>query len=100
MVQLNKKTDIVCDAAAEAPRPEPRICKCQNGGLCVESDESDELKCDCLTDFHGDYCEIQLGLSKSAGDSNATAIVVPIVVILLVLGSAVGVWFFIRKRPL
>ncbi|KAK9680220.1 Low-density lipoprotein receptor domain class A [Popillia japonica] len=98
-VQNHKKADITCDAAAESPRPEPRVCKCQNGGLCIESEGTDELQCNCLMDFHGDFCEIQLGLSKSAGASNATAIVVPIIVILLVLGSAVGVWFFIRKRP-
>lgn len=93
------KAEIICDAASERPRPEPRICTCQNGGLCRESD-GEELLCECLDDFHGQYCEVHVGHSRTHGASNTAAIIIPIVVILLVVGAATGVWLFLRKRPL
>lgn len=84
--------------AAERPRPSPRICPCQNGGLCRE-DADLELACDCMSDFGGVHCEKLLGHSHSHSPGNTAAIVVPITVILLVLLAAGGVWFVIRKRP-
>ncbi|KAJ8924543.1 hypothetical protein NQ315_000691, partial [Exocentrus adspersus] len=93
------KADIVCDAAAERERPEPRICECQNGGLCRESEDNNDLTCECLPEYQGQFCDVHTAHSRTGGAANTTAIVVPIVVILLVLGAATGVWFFIRKRP-
>ncbi|KAF2897473.1 hypothetical protein ILUMI_08703 [Ignelater luminosus] len=92
------KSDITCDAASERPRPAPRICACENGGMCRETDTGD-LMCDCPSDFHGQYCEVHVAHSKNPNSSNTIAIVIPIVVIILVLGAATGVWFFLRKRP-
>lgn len=97
------KTEEICDAAAERPRPEPLVCKCENGGSCREpkpDSEENKLWCECPTGFLGEFCEVHTARSSRPGGANTTAIVVPIVVILLVLGAATGVWFFIRKRPL
>lgn len=92
--------EVICDAAAERPRPEPRICTCENGGLCSETD-SNELTCDCLDGYTGSNCERSLGgHTYSPDNGNTAAIVVPIMVILLVLLAAGGVWYVIRKRPL
>lgn len=93
------KAEITCDAPSERPRPAPRICPCQNGGLCRES-ETGDLVCECPEFFSGQYCDVHVLHSRTPGETNTAAIVIPIVVILLVLGAATGVWFFIRKRPL
>lgn len=86
-------------SAAERARPAPKICSCQNGGVCRE-DESGKLVCECLVEFDGQMCETSLGHSYNPGQSNTAAIVVPIMVFLLVLMAAAGVWYVIRKRPL
>lgn len=91
--------DVICDAAAERPRPAPRICPCENSGLCTE-DDSGNLMCDCLPSFTGERCEQVLGHTYGPSGSNVAAVVVPIMVILLVLLAAGGVWYVIRKRPL
>lgn len=98
-VPHRSKAEIVCDAAAERPRPAPRICSCQNGGICRESDSGD-LVCECAENYQGQYCDVRIGHSRIPGASSTAAVVVPIIVILLVLGAATGVWFFLRKRPL
>lgn len=100
MFSHRSKTDIICDAAAERPRPAPRICPCENGGICREStDDQTELVCDCPPDYLGQYCDVHVAKSMQGGAA-ATAIVVPIVVVLLVLAAATGVWMYLRKRPL
>lgn len=93
------KTEIVCDAATEPERPRPKICSCQNGGFCRETDTK-ELLCECLPGYQGQFCDIHTAHSKAGAGANTAAIVVPIIVILLVLGAATGVYFFLRKRPL
>ncbi|KAF5276464.1 hypothetical protein FQA39_LY06533 [Lamprigera yunnana] len=92
------KSEITCDAASERPRPSPKVCFCQNGGVCRETDTTD-LMCECPTNYHGQFCDLHAAHSKTMGASNTIAIVIPIVVIMLVLGAAAGVWFFLRKRP-
>lgn len=84
--------------AAERPRPSPRICPCENGGICRE-DTNGELLCDCLSEFSGTHCEKFLGNSFLNPSSNVAAIVVPLVIILLVITAAAGVWYAIRKKP-
>ncbi|KAF7269177.1 hypothetical protein GWI33_017770 [Rhynchophorus ferrugineus] len=91
------KAEIICDAPIEVNRALPRICECQNSGICRE-DEAGELLCECLPNFEGRFCDIVLAHGSSAGETNTTAIVVPIVVI-LILAAATGVWIFIRKKP-
>jgi low density lipoprotein-related protein 2 len=90
--------DVVCDAAAERPRLDPKICRCENGGMCHE-DEQGNLKCECLPEFKGSSCEQSLGHTYYPTTGSTAAIIVPIMVILLVLLAAGGVWYVIRKRP-
>lgn len=92
------KAEIICDAAAERPRPAPRVCPCQNGGICRESDTNSELYCECPPDYLGQYCDVHVAKSHQ-GASGTTAIVVPIVVVMFVLAAATGVWVYLRKRP-
>lgn len=92
------KAEIKCDAAAERPRPDPKICLCENGGLCRETDSVD-LVCECLPDFQGQYCGIQAAQSRADAASSTVAIVVPLVILIL-LAVAVGAWFVLHKRPL
>lgn len=91
--------EVICDAATERARPSPRICPCENGGLCQE-DDSGDLMCVCLPDFAGNNCERSMGSAYSHGGSAFAAVFVPIMVIALVSLAAAGVWYVIRKRPL
>ncbi|KAL0271000.1 UNVERIFIED_CONTAM: hypothetical protein PYX00_008246 [Menopon gallinae] len=93
------QSEVQCDAASERPRPEPRICLCQNGGVCREA-ESGELMCECSKDFQGQYCDIFVGISLS-GHSGSTAVAVVLPIILILLAAAIGaaIVFIIRKRP-
>lgn len=92
--------EVVCDAAAERPRPSPRFCPCENGGRCLE-DAAGDLQCDCLPFFEGKHCERSLNGNFLPEHSNViAAIIIPLTVILLVLMAGAGVWYVIRKRPL
>ncbi|KAG5887844.1 hypothetical protein JTB14_005610 [Gonioctena quinquepunctata] len=93
------KADIHCDSPSEKERPLPRICKCENGGLCVEPEEDGDLMCRCLPGYQGQYCDIHTEHSIAGEGGSMSAIIIPIVVILLVLCAATGVFFFVRKRP-
>ncbi|XP_049818680.1 low-density lipoprotein receptor-related protein 2 [Aethina tumida] len=92
------KAEVACDAPSERERPAPRVCPCENGGICRETDTGD-LTCECLPDYRGQNCDVHTAHNRQGGGSTATAIVVPIVVILLVVAAAAGVWVFLRKRP-
>lgn len=85
-------------AVAEKPRALPRICPCQNGGFCKESENGD-LSCDCGTDFNGKNCEKYIGTSHSGGGNSTAAVLIPILILVL-MGAAVGSWYIIKKRPL
>lgn len=95
--------------AAERPRPSPRVCPCENGGICSETTEESSaladsgLRCVCPMGISGARCEYggaQGSGGSDQGGSKATAIVVPIVVMLLVLFGVAAAWFVVRKRPL
>lgn len=92
-------TEVICDAAAERPRPAPRICPCQNAGICKENDHGD-LYCECIPEFNGEHCERSVSSPFGPGGGSVAAVVVPIIVIILVMLSAAAVWFVIRKKPL
>ncbi|XP_017778488.1 PREDICTED: low-density lipoprotein receptor-related protein 2 isoform X2 [Nicrophorus vespilloides] len=91
------KAEIICDAGSEKPRSLPKICTCLNGGLCREKE--DKLVCECQENFLGEFCEIHTAHSRTPSGSNTATILIPIFVILLVIGAATGVWFYLRKRP-
>ena len=86
-----------CDATEERPKPAPRICQCQNGGFCLESDNN-ELICQCQNEYQGQYCEVYPAATRSG--SSTAAIVIPIVVSILVLLGAAAVILVLKKRPL
>jgi low density lipoprotein-related protein 2 len=83
---------------AERERPLPRICQCQNGGFCKEDDNGGVI-CDCPVDFNGKFCEKFLGQAFGGGGNSTAAILIPIIILAL-MGAAVGSWFVIKKRPL
>ncbi|XP_043497943.1 low-density lipoprotein receptor-related protein 2 isoform X2 [Polistes fuscatus] len=85
-----------CDAPIQRARPAPRVCPCQNGGLC-EKVVDNKLKCGCRRDFAGEFCEIGVMVART-GSSTAT-IVIPIVVSILVLLGAAAVIMVLKKRP-
>ncbi|XP_071451711.1 low-density lipoprotein receptor-related protein 2 [Hetaerina americana] len=103
-------SEVLCDAASERPRPEPRVCPCRNGGICKEGEpiiegEEASLICECPPDFQGRLCDSFTQRNRGPGGSgnragsSATAIVVPIIVVLLLLAGITAVYFFLRKRP-
>lgn len=84
--------------AEEPPKPEPRICPCQNGGFCVEDANGAELNCICQPDFSGRICDITSRRSRRTGIFSSI-IVVPLTGLLLLLVAG-AIFVFIRKRPL
>ncbi|XP_073976140.1 low-density lipoprotein receptor-related protein megalin isoform X3 [Rhodnius prolixus] len=87
--------EVLCDSAAEEPLPLPRICHCRNGGICRE--DGADLVCACPQDYSGSDCETLVQRTRAPG-SGSTALVIPIV-ILLVIAAAGAIFYFIRKRP-
>ena len=44
--------------ALEAVRPDPTVCRCQNGGACsIPDGSSAEPVCECADQFSGPLCE-------------------------------------------
>lgn len=83
-------------AAAEEALPLPRVCPCQNGGLCHESD-TDQLECSCPKGFLGDNCETAAD-KQSVQFNSVVAILGPLALILIL--SAAAAAFYFRNRPL
>lgn len=90
--------EVICDAPAERPRPSPRICPCQNGGLCREDDTGNDLVCVCLAEFSGAHCEFYSERMFGSSPGSAAAIYIPILVAILI-AATVGLYFIIKKRP-
>lgn len=55
--------------------------------------------CDCGAEFTGKNCEKFLGQTHSAGGNSTAAVLIPILILVL-MGAAVGSWYIIKKRPL
>ena len=49
--------------ARSKPQAQPLICKCQNGGVCVESED---MRCACDTDYSGTHCETEVRRRRSS----------------------------------
>jgi len=86
-------------AASERALPEPRVCQCENGGLCRE--RAGLLECDCPAEYLGSRCELLVGGSRTGGLSGGVApILIPILVLLLLALGAGAAFYVYRKRPL
>lgn len=85
-----------CDAAAEPPRPLPRVCPCRNGGTCSE-DDAGELTCACLAPLLPPFCAEAAAATRGP---SAGAVLVPVLLVLVLAAAAAAAWFVIRKRPL
>ena len=74
---------------------EPLVCKCQNGGVCTESEET---PCRCTDNFVGKYCgngKQYVGPGKS---SSTAAVFVPIFLIIVVIISAVALYVYYQRK--
>ncbi|KAF0767414.1 low-density lipoprotein receptor-related protein 2, partial [Aphis craccivora] len=87
----------ICDAAEEPPKPEPRICRCLNGGICTEEGEDGELNCLCQPDFSGRVCDITSKRIRRQGIFSSM-LIIPLTGLLLLLVAG-AIFIFIRKRP-
>ena len=85
--------------AAERPRPSPRICHCENGGICMEPEAGNDLVCECPQDFSGGRCEVYSKWISGSGSTSAAAIYVPVLLVIMIL-AAIGVFYVAKKRPL
>lgn len=89
--------------ASERPRPQPRVCTCQNGGICVEPEAGGTLTCECLPDFQGTLCTDHIAKTRVPGADDtsprSTAIVISLLVICLIATAVAVAWFVFRCRP-
>lgn len=88
----------MCIVAEEPPISEPRICPCQNGGVCVEDVHGSELNCLCQPDFSGRICDVQSTRARRTG-LFSSMLVIPLTGLLLLLVAG-AIFIFISKRPL
>lgn len=87
-----------CSAGFENPRAEPHRCLCKNGGLC---DREDANLCKCPTNFEGMYCEARVDKIPLTGPSGFFAnIILPILLVVIALVLASGLFLFFKKRNL
>ncbi|GBP08672.1 Low-density lipoprotein receptor-related protein 2 [Eumeta japonica] len=88
--------EVICDAPVESERPAPRICPCENGGVCEEA-EDHTLQCVCRAPMLPPTCAV--AESQSGRAPGVAAVAVPVVVLVLAALGAAAAWFVIRKRP-
>ena len=84
--------------ASEQPLPAPRVCACQNGGVCRE-DINGALMCDCPPEFFGRLCDNLIQKARVPGVGSTTLLVIPVVILLLLLVAG-ALYVFVRKHPL
>lgn len=93
-----------CNAAFEQPRAQPYQCPCRNGGACVLSEKDPgKIVCRCAENFEGSHCEEYIPRSRIGGNrisSIFASIVLPIIIVILALLLASGLFMFFRKRHL
>jgi low density lipoprotein-related protein 2 len=92
--QKGSKTS--CDASYEEPKPQPLVCKCQNGGFCVETN-SGETDCRCEENFTGEYCDVGKDHVGARGGSKA-AIAAPVILIILVIVCAISLYVYYQRK--
>ena len=80
-------------------QPEPLVCKCQNGGVCVESASAPGMtECRCDTAFVGTFCDVRKEAAGVARSSSAAAVFVPIFLIIVVIISAVALYVYYQRK--
>lgn len=84
--------------AVEVERALPRICPCENGGTCKETEDGG-VECVCRAPLQLPYCATAAAATAARAATTA-AVVVPILLILVVALGGAAAWFVIRKRPL
>ena len=79
--------------ATEQPKALPLVCKCQNGGVCL-----DDATCHCEVNYSGRYCQNEVRRVPTTGGSSPAAVVVPIFLIIIVILTAVGLYIYWRRK--
>lgn len=90
-----------CTTAFEQPKALPHRCQCRNGGSCVQSDaETSKIICKCLENFEGSNCEEYIPRSQIGGDTDHVfaAIILPILIVVLTLGLAAGLYTYFKRK--
>ncbi|KAF0304339.1 Low-density lipoprotein receptor-related protein 2 [Amphibalanus amphitrite] len=98
--QLRDSSGHICNAALEAARPSPTVCRCQNGGVCTVPDGSTaEPICECEDQFSGPLCETYVAKQRvhTSGGTNPAAYIIPILLIVLMVGAVVG-YMVVKRR--
>lgn len=93
--QQGSKTS--CDAAYEEPKPQPLVCKCQNGGFCLET-QNGETMCQCEENFTGKYCDVRRDAIIGTKAGSPAAIVVPILLIIMVIVCAISLYVYYQRK--
>merc|ERR1712012_788431 len=89
-----------CEAAFEDPKHQPLVCKCQNGGFCVDtgSSQSEEAPCLCPDSYVGAYCEHSKKFIGAGKSGSTAAVFVPIFLIIVVIVSAVALYVYYQRK--
>ena len=81
------------------------MCKCQNGGFCVESQAvAEETECRCMSDeagnplFVGKFCDVRKEAAGVGRSSSTAAVFVPIFLIIIVIISAVALYMYYQRK--
>jgi len=83
-----------CSKVYKSPKPQPLICRCQNGGVCI-----DENTCHCEDDYYGRYCEIgKTPIDAGGVRGTPAAVIVPVLLIVIVILTAIGLYFYWRRK--
>ena len=80
----------------KSPKPQPLICRCQNGGVCIGDRDS---TCHCEDDYYGRYCEIgKTPIDAGGVRGTPAAVIVPVLLIVIVILTAIGLYFYWRRK--
>ena len=79
---------------------QPLVCKCQNGGFCVDtgSSQSEEAPCLCPDSYVGAYCEHSKKFIGAGKSGSTAAVFVPIFLIIVVIVSAVALYVYYQRK--
>ena len=81
-------------------QPDPLVCKCQNGGLCLEAEAGGALlsQCACPDNFVGQYCDIRRDGTGLQRASSPAAVVVPVILIIAVIVCAMALYVYYQRK--